>query len=406
MISRLPIVCSLALVTAFAANCSSGPEKQPSGTSSGASTALPAQDTTEATAPCDLHTSFGDADGDTQCIKAPDPQFGMQFHYGPTDYNDPTEVGKYTLQAGGEVTDCTFFMTTNTDTVYFDAYHSRMRPGSHHMLLYIQPASSGPSIGDNGQISLSSMPVAETGSNGPSDCNQGLSTRNLFGAQTATLDVDAITAGAAENNGLAVQIPANQQGVLQAHFINATSKPLLREVWANIIYVPKSQVTQLGDPIFFLAGLGQTVPIGQQQTWSGTATVPDNVSPDFRLVIGTGHYHAHTTQFTAWATINGVKSQIIQEYGILGVAPEPKTWYFDSAQQNPAPDPAAQTAGAASGILHMRPGDQISWSCDITNNNVSGGITFANAVYTGEMCNMFGMYAPTTGAPWQALSLY
>ena len=32
------------------------------------------------------------------------------------------------------------------------------------------------------------------------------------------------------------------------------------------------------------------------------------------------------------------------------------------------------------------------------------GVKFANAVYTGEMCNMFGMYAPSTGSPWQAVN--
>jgi len=86
----------------------------------------------------------------------------------------------------------------------------------------------------------------------------------------------------------------------------------------------------------------------------------------------------------------------------LGVAPEPKTWYFDSAQTNPTPDPAVQSSGAASGILHMQTGDTISWECDVTNNNVQGGIMFANAVYTGEMCNMFGMYVPSMGGPWSA----
>lgn len=397
MLSRLPIVTSLAVIAAFSVNCSSG--------SGGPTTGIPPATVADSiantgTAPCNLHTDFGDVDGDTQCLLAPDAAHGMQFHYGPTNYKDPVEVAKYTLQPGGEVTDCVFFNTTNTDTVYFDAYHSRMRSGSHHMLLYIQ-ASGGPSIGDNGQISFSGAPITETGSNGPTDCNQGLSTRNLFGAQTATLDVDQLTAGAAENNGLAVQIPAKQQGVLQAHFINATSKPILREVWANILYVDKSQVTQLGDPIFFIGGIQMNVPMGQSQAITSSATVPSGVAPDFRLVIGTGHYHAHTTQFTAWATVNGQKEQIIQEYGILGVAPEPKTWYFDSAQTNPTPDTATQTSGAASGILHMQTGDTISWECDVTNNNVEGGIKFANAVYTGEMCNMFGMYVPSFGGPWQ-----
>ena len=62
----------------------------------------------------------------------------------------------------------------------------------------------------------------------------------------------------------------------------------------------------------------------------------------------------------------------------------------------------------------MKPGDQIDWECDIENNNVSptspspytaSAITFANAVYTAEMCNLFGMYGPTTGGAWSAAGL-
>jgi len=398
---RFPIVSSLAVVAAFSINCSSGPGTP--APSPVVTTTVATTDVNSGIAPCKLHTTFGDVDGDTQCILPPDPTHGMQFHYGPTNYSDPVEVGKYTLAPGGEVTDCVFFTTTNKDAVYFAGYHSRMRSGSHHMLLYVQ-GTSGPSIGNSGQISLMSAPVKETGTNGPADCNQGLSTRNLFGAQTATLDVTN-TAGGAENKGLAVELPALQQGVLQAHFINATSKPILREVWANIMYVDKSEVTQVGDPIFFLGGLGMNVSMGQSAAIKGTATVPAGAAPDFRLVIGTGHYHAHTTQFTAWATVSGQKQQIIQEYGIVGVAPEPKTWYYDSDTQNPVADTTAQVPGAASGILHLQPGDTISWECDVTNNNVTGGIKFANAVYTGEMCNMFGMYVPSMGGPWQATNL-
>jgi hypothetical protein len=391
---RLSIVASLTVAASLSTSCSSGAGNAPS---SPVDAGPPVQtvstvDVNSGTAPCDLHTSFGAADGDTRCILPPDPAHGVQFHYGPTNYDDPVEVAKYTLAPGGEVTDCIFFKTTNQDTVYFNAYHSRMRAGSHHMLLYVQ-GQSGPSLGSNGGLSLSSGPVTETGSNGPTDCNQPLSTSNLFGAQTPTLDVTSI-ADAPEDDGLAVPIPPLQQGALQAHFINATSKPILREVWANVLYVDKSEVTQVGNPIFFLGGLGMNVPLGQSRAITGTATVPSDVAPDFRLIIGTGHYHAHTTKFTAWATINGQKQQIIQETGTLGVAPEPKNWYFDSATKNPP--------GVASGILHMQTGDTISWECDVTNNNVPGGIKFANAVYTGEMCNMFGLYAPSFGMPWSA----
>jgi hypothetical protein len=405
---RLPALSGIVLLTALAGACSSG-------TSAPGSTTAPQIPTADlGTLPCDpamtypANWAFKTNDGDERCLVAPDPSKGIQFHYGPTNYNDPAEVAKYTLQPGQEVTDCVYVYTPNAQTVAFDAYHVRMRPGSHHMLLYISPpAGAGLSLGP-------SAPFAPTGTNGPTQCNQSANMRNLFGAQTPQLDITALTSGAPENAGLAVHIPPKQQAVIQAHFINATAKPILREVWANLLFVDESQVTQIGDPIDFIGGpLSINIPMGQSQVIKGTATVPSGVAPDFRLVIGTGHYHTHTTEFKAWATIGGVRQQIIQEYNALDHLPEPGTWNFTSAQQNPVMDTANKAPGAFSGILHMQPGDTIDWECDMTNNDVSptsppqfraNSIRFANAVYTGEMCNMFGMYVPSFGQPWSALS--
>ena len=70
--------------------------------------------------------------------------------------------------------------------------------------------------------------------------------------------------------------------------------------------------------------------------------------------------------------------------------------------KNPVPEPTSRTGGASSGVLNMKPGDKIDWECEVTNDDQPNPITFANAVYTGEMCNVFGLYGPTTGAPWSA----
>src|SRR5882672_7755714 len=183
--------------------------------------------------PCNIKTGF---DGDERCIEPPAEGTGFQFHYGPADYNNPAEVAKYTLPPGKEVTDCVYFPTPNDKEVYFSEYHSRMRPGSHHMLLYIQPSA-----------------LPETGPNdAPGECSLAgqLQSTNLFGAQTPTLDTSANPDDAPENNGYAIRIPAHQQGIMQVHFINAGTKPILREAWANVVYVDKSKVTQVGSPIF------------------------------------------------------------------------------------------------------------------------------------------------------------
>jgi hypothetical protein len=344
---------------------------------------------------CNINSGYK---GDDVCIAVPDPSLGFQFHYGPSDYKDANEVSNYLLKAGDEVTDCVFFATPNTTDVYFNEYHSRMRPGSHHMLLYIQPIS--------GSVKTSTA---------PENCNQGARTRNLFGAQTAVMDVTSLAgAGAPEDDGLAVKIPPTQQAVMQMHFVNAGTTEILREGWANVMYTDVSNVKVLGDPIFFIAGVSMNIKMGQTQTLSGTATVPMNADPAFRLVIGTGHYHTHTTRFQAWATIGGQKTPIIDEYNTLGSLPEPANWDFTSGHTNATADAANRVSGAYSGTLYMKPGDTIQWSCDVTNDNVSANspapynapaITFANAVYTGEMCNMFGMYAPTTGSAWSGYGL-
>ena len=384
---KLTMTVALPVVLASVGGC---------GSSNTSSPATPATTTTTVDAvgliPCKINTGFP---GDDMCIQAPAADKGFQFHYGPSDYNNAAEVAKYTLAPGQEVTDCVFFPTPNVDDVYFSTYHSRMRPGSHHMLLYVQNTK-----------------VTETGPNdAPQQCNQNVDTRNLFGAQTPTLDVEGNVDNAPENNGLGIKIPARQQAVMQLHFINAGTKPILREAWANIEFVDKSQVTQLGDPIFFIAGYTMNVKMGETRTVHGTAVVPANASPDFRLMSATPHYHTHTTKFTAWATIGGQKQVILEDFPTLGKLPEPLLTSFDSVKKNTPPNEAARVGGAASGILAMKPGDQIDWECVVENNNVSptspapynaSAITFDNAVYVGEMCNLFGVYGPTIGSPWSA----
>ncbi len=381
LVLAVPMACALTVTSC--ASKDTGSKAAPTPTADGSAEA-PTVFGDKGGEPCGINSGYP---GDNVCIKAPAPTAGFQFHYGPSSYTDTNEVQKFLLQPGDEVTDCVFFPTPNTTDVYYNEYHSRMRPGSHHMLLYIQPISG------SGPINA-----------GPQDCNQGAQTRNLFGAQTAVTDVTGTLSPGVENDGLAVRIPANQQAVMQMHFINATNNPILREGWANIVFVDKSQVKQVGDPIFFIAGYGMNIPMGQSQTITGTAKVPSDATSDFRLIIGTGHYHTHTSTFTAWATTGGQKQMIIREYATPGVPPEPANWYFSSGKTNPMYDMTSNISGAISGVLHLQPGDSITWACDITNNDQPNGLQFGNWVYKAEMCNMFGMYAPSDGKVWQGLN--
>jgi hypothetical protein len=348
-----------------------------------------------ATRPCNIHATYQGKPlgGDGQCIEAPPPDKGFQFHYGPANYDDPNEIARYILMPGKEVTDCVFFKTNNATDLYFNEYHSRLRPGSHHMLLYIQNQQVPEGV--------------------PSACNQTLS-RNLFGATSPTMDASVNMSNAPEDEGLAVRIPPKQQVVMQMHVINVGTAPILREGWANIMYTDKAHAKIIGDPIYFLGGLSMSIPVGQTVLNHGTATVPANADPNFRLLLAIPHYHAHTTRFTAYKTINGVKEVLLEEYGKLGVPTDPQLIAFDSRTKNPAPDRTTQTPGAFSGDVYMKPGDTIDWECEQTNDGIgiegqkfTTPLQFTEQVYNGEMCNLFGMYAPSTDptgdGTWQSV---
>jgi hypothetical protein len=195
----------------------------------------------DAARPCgNLDTGYP---GDENCILPPPEGTGFQFHYGPKEYTE-AEMSKWLIGPGEEVTDCILIDTPNEHEIFFNEYHSRLRPGSHHMLLYVLPDD----LPDSDQPQRA--------------CSQGFTQRNLFGAQTEILDVKRQSA-APENVGLAVRLPAKQQGIMQLHFFNThPTDHMLKEAWANLIYTDPANVTQLADPIFFISGLAMNVALG------------------------------------------------------------------------------------------------------------------------------------------------
>jgi hypothetical protein len=337
--------------------------------------------------PCSaIHSGYA---GDDMCIKPPDPAAGFQLHYGPADYANTTEVKNYLLAPGQEVTACVYLPMPNPQSILVDEYHSRMRPGSHHFILFTQ-----------------TQKVAETGPNDAPDsaCNPltGMLGNYVIGAQQSSWDLVGNVDGAPENNGMAQSMPGNLQAILQYHFINVTAQPILREGWLNVIYADAAKVTQLKSPIYFVGGGGMDVAEGTSTTIHASATVPANVGQGFRVLSLMPHSHTHSTHWTVSATIGGKTMQIMETFNALHAIPEPSPMYYDSAAKNPAPNETQRTPGGYTGLLSMRPGDTISWTCDITNDDVPGGITYANAVYTGEMCNLFGFYTPDDGSQWAA----
>jgi hypothetical protein len=73
---------------------------------------------------------------------------------------------------------------------------------------------------------------------------------------------------------------------------------------------------------------------------------------------------------------------------------EAKEFFFNTVIDNPEPNPAAATAGAASGQVFLTTGDTLEWECEVTNT-LNTNLTFGNGVYVKEMCNVFGTLTST-----------
>jgi hypothetical protein len=317
---------------------------------------------------CNLNTGYA---GDEMCILPPDANEGLQLHYGPANYDDPTEVEKYLLQPGEEITDCYHVKTSNTDDRFFNEFHVRMRPGSHHLI-----------------ASAMNQAVPD----GLGSCEGGGFSGLLGGSQTAVRDYPGAGNNAPEDEGLASELKAHTQTALQLHFVNTTTEPILREAWMNIIYKDPAQVTTMTNTIAHIGGLAAFILPGTEHTSGGTQATP----ADIRIVNLFGHYHAHTVRFSTWKVDAANQETLIYESYDYH---EPGEANYNTVTMNTPPDAATKKAGAVSGLVNLKAGEKLRWECHVINDS-SATLTFANAVFTGEMCNLFGTYAPSYGSAW------
>jgi hypothetical protein len=334
-----------------------------------------------------IHTEY---DGDTQCLEAPDPSVGFQMHYGPSNYDDPAEVAHYLIDPSEELVDCMFMKTPNDHDVHMNNYHVRLRPGTHHMITYVQPQV----------VPDSKFPEA---------CNQGPGFTFLVGATALNTDISAVGKDAPpEYAGAAMSIPATSQAAVQMHFINTTDKPRLKEGWINALYVPDDQVKMEINPIVWLGGLGMNVQPHTVETLQATcpAVPADPNSPtggDLSIITTVAHMHSHTTRVAAFIQRAGEteKHKFYEDYNWE----EPTFVYYNTVAKNDPPDPVAKKTGGDSGDFVAHPGDVLSWECEVHNDGANDNLAlkFSDKALTGEMCNIFGVFGPSK-SPWQCLS--
>lgn len=353
-------------LTALAAAACSSPSAQPAAHHPGKK---PPQADTVADSggpsgnPCGLHTSFP---GDDQCILAPAEEEGLQLHVGPPDYDNPDPI--WVMNPGDEKTECYHMYTPNTEGKYYFKQQYRMRPGSHHMII----TSSNDTTSPEGWGPCQSSIVSSIG-----------------GTQHITEDLPPGGIVPPEDEGLGRGLDPHSPIDLQLHFYNATMAPTLREVWVNLFYKDKSEVTtNLG----MLGGFAPvSVPPHTQTTVGGSCDISQAIPAldTERVVTLFGHAHSHNTRFVVfWDHSDGSEETVYDNYDWA----EAPTYTYNTVVKNPTSDPVARTTGGHSGMLVMQQGDKLRFSCDI-NNTSDNTLVGTNEVFNGEMCNLFGTVA-------------
>jgi hypothetical protein len=254
--------------------------------------------------PCGITTQWA---GDEFCIKPPPTDKGFQIHIGPTNYDNPES--QYVLAAGAETTESFSSVTGNDKDVYYYVRQYRMRPGSHHLIVYA------------------------TGS--------GFMAKRLGGTQNHIKDNPENGVIAPENADVGMPLSAKTPLSISLHYINLTDKPIIKEAWINFWYRDPSVVKEPALEIF--SSTPMNVAPGSHVLLSGSCPV----TQAGHIITLYGHRHANNLRFSAYRTRGSKRDLVFDDYDWV----DPAIFEFSSTVTNPAPNPSAHTPGGWSGIF-------------------------------------------------------
>jgi hypothetical protein len=318
----------------------------------------------------DLDTGFM---GDDACIAPPAPDEGFQIHIGPDDYDDPADVGQFTLPVGGESAQCWSYHTPNDQERNYQGYVFSGRPGTHHVFNSLLANE----VTDGGGFHVCV------------DAGLGNSSGRIGGLPGAGRPYVARRRPAPENEGLAGVVPPNAPAEADMHYFNATDGEILREFWMNIYYIDPSKVTDTVKGIRGMGGLSWTVlPIPANADQVYKYECPLTVAG--RLVSMQGHFHAHGVRESAFIRkADGTRIPVFEMFDYA----EQASFAFDSITTNP--EYTGTDDFGYTGILEIEATDVLEWECHVRNGATP--LRYTNSVQEGEMCNIFGGFVgPTT----------
>jgi hypothetical protein len=342
-----------------------------------------------------------DYPGDNYCILPPTPDKGIQIGHHPQGegnaWFDAVSKGDmstyanppagWTLKPGGEEERNILIKHTNPAGKFYRQY-SRMRGGSHHMIVSTTETGGATFVWGGG------------GADGLFNGN------GIPGAQRPDDNAPQSAVKPVEDKGLYRDFPANATVQYNMHHFNALDKTILKEAWQNLWWEDEAttKVAQInGLPI--LQAVGTFAEPQQTVDMHYASTVP----APMRVLGLFGHRHSWTTNFSAWVERSGSPTPEIV-YQSFDWFDEP-TYTYNSEVKNPVPSPTIHTDGAFTGILNLNTGDKLHFNCHIEYTdaraketkspvmpNQNGTLRFANEAYNAEMCILFGASVGDPGA--------
>jgi hypothetical protein len=263
-----------------------------------------------------------------------------------------------TLEAGLETERCMFYRVP-AEGLAVNRQEIRYTPGSHHVLLFKTPYTEIPTTTVDGRT-VDTQGVFDCGENGATGDWEIAGVAG--GAQSA--------AGPPGVDGLpsdtAFKIDGNSLLLVNTHYLNASDKPLVAEVYINLFTIPPEQVTREAG-IFFFYNPFISVPAGS----ASVAREVCAVSKDVTLVNAQSHMHRRGVSYTA-NLLDASGAQVQEIY-------TSNTWeHVVAKQMNPA--------------LPLSAGQMIDFRCNYMNNEdhtISQGRTTRD-----EMCMFLGLYYP------------
>lgn len=267
---------------------------------------------------------------------------------------------------GNEVTKCFYFHTSNTTDVAIDKWVSHMTPGSHHMIMFLNPGGSQPADGT----------IDDQCGVGAGNISQGAPVWT-YATQTAD-QTQLLPTDDGAGKPLAQKIPPHTAGYLQMHYLNATDADITVHVdlkayaldAATAYTQTDAYVTYNNDISIPANAVGFKV--------SATCNVPTGAK------FWTMSTHAHKQEVRTEVMD---ATSLVFESGLNATTNPNSDWEHPGVKDWSAPQ------------FFTFASNKLTWSCtyDNTGDNKNTTVVAGQSAQTNEMCMATGYYFPAQG---------